>query len=83
MPEEQRCGSLNGEIRPLPLGLDPQMSSAFLEGASRLQRFMKSLMISSAGWVWSVENKAFTGRFPAGSRVRTQRMGKGVNPKRY
>ena len=39
---------------------------------SKLQRLMKSPTISCAGWVGSVENKALAGRFPAGSRVRTQ-----------
>src|SRR5258706_1307238 len=39
--------------------------------ASTLQRFMKSRTIASAGCVWSVENRALGGRFPAGSRVST------------
>ena len=30
--EQQRGGTLNGQIRPLPLGLDPSMGAAFLEG---------------------------------------------------
>ena len=50
---------------------------------SRLHRFLKSGTISSAGGLWSVEKRAFGGRFPAGSRVSTQRMGKGVEPNRY
>lgn len=40
------------------------------------QRFMNVRTISSAVSVWFVENSALGGRLPAGSRVRTQRMGK-------
>ena len=50
---------------------------------SRLQRFIKSLMICSAVWVRSVEKMALGGRLPSGSRVSTQRMGKGSYPVRY
>jgi hypothetical protein len=42
-----------------------------------------SLTICSAFCVRSVEQMAFGGRLPDGSRVSTQRMGKGSEPERY
>src|SRR5205814_9645355 len=50
---------------------------------SRLQRFIKSLTICSAVWGGSVEKMALGGRLPSGSRVRSQRIGKGAHPERY
>jgi hypothetical protein len=50
---------------------------------SRLHRLIKSQTICSGVWVGSVEKSTFEGRLPAGSRVRTQRMGKGSKPERY
>src|SRR5258708_17777335 len=50
---------------------------------SRLELFIKVRTIGGAICVGSVEKSAFGGRFPWGSRVRTQRMGSGAKPERY
>src|SRR5258708_25034562 len=56
----------------------PKWARLSAKVASKLQRFMKSRTISSAACAWSVENTALGGRFPAGSRVSTQRYQHGL-----
>ncbi len=67
--KEHRRHALDGAIRPLALGFDAQQCPTFLKVTSKLQRFMKSLMICSAVWVGSVEKSAFGGCLPDRSQV--------------
>jgi hypothetical protein len=82
--KEQRGGPQSSQICPLPLSSQcPDVLGSPQTWLPKSSASCASRMISSAAWAWSVENKAFGGRFPAGSRVSTQRIGKGTDPKRY
>ena len=50
--KEKRGRAFNGQIRPLALGFQAYLSATFPRSVvSRLQRFIKAVTISSAGWL--------------------------------
>jgi hypothetical protein len=68
----------------LALGFDAKMGAALREGDLDLPAARRTIaMISAGASVVSVLKNAWEARFPAGSRTRTHRIGRGGVPRRY
>jgi hypothetical protein len=74
--------AITGRIGSLALGCDAHVSPTLLERRLQTPSVQKRAHDALAVSPWFVEHSALGGRFPCGSRVRTQQMGKGAKPAR-